>query len=79
LRTLKREAKSPFISFLSTVNRRWPRQADRLVSAGSALADPKGLWLAQDGAHVRVGPCGAALCATIAKPKSSVDPQTGVP
>jgi Uncharacterized protein conserved in bacteria (DUF2147) len=50
-----------------------------LVSAGSALADPKGLWLAQDGAHVRVGPCGAALCATIAKPKSSVDPQTGLP
>jgi len=39
-----------------------------LVSTGSALADPKGLWLAQDGAHVRVGPCGAALCATIAKP-----------
>jgi uncharacterized protein (DUF2147 family) len=50
-----------------------------LASAGSALADPKGLWLAQDGAHVRVGPCGAALCATIAKPKSSVDPQTGLP
>ena len=50
-----------------------------LVSAGSALADPKGLWQAQDGAHVRVGPCGAALCATIAKPKSSVDPQTGLP
>ena len=50
-----------------------------LVSAGSALADPKGLWQAQDGAHVRVGPCGAALCATIAQPKSSVDPQTGLP
>ena len=50
-----------------------------LVSAGSALADPKGLWQAQDGAHVRAGPCGAALCATIAKPKSSVDPQTGLP
>src|ERR1700735_4937010 len=50
-----------------------------LFYAGSALADPKGLWLAQDGAHVRVGPCGTALCATIAKPKSSVDPQTGLP
>ena len=24
-----------------------------LVSAGSALADPKGLWQAQDGAHVQ--------------------------
>src|SRR6516225_7902942 len=50
-----------------------------LVSAGSALADPKGLWQAQDGAHVRAGPCGGALCATIVKPKSSVDPQTGLP
>jgi len=26
-----------------------------------------------------VGPCGAALCATIAAPKSQVDPQTGQP
>jgi uncharacterized protein (DUF2147 family) len=50
-----------------------------LVSAGSASADPKGTWLAQDGAHVRVGNCGATLCATIAKPKSPVDPQTGLP
>ena len=50
-----------------------------LVSAGTALADPRGLWLAQDGARVRVGPCGAALCATIAAPKSQVDPQTGQP
>jgi uncharacterized protein (DUF2147 family) len=50
-----------------------------LVWAGTAFADPKGLWLAQDGAHVRVGPCGGALCATIATPKSSVDPETGRP
>jgi uncharacterized protein (DUF2147 family) len=49
------------------------------VSAGTASADPKGLWLAQDGAHVRVAPCGAALCATIATPKSPVDPETGQP
>ena len=47
--------------------------------AGSASADPKGLWLAQDGAHVKVGPCGAGLCATIASPKSAVDPETGRP
>src|SRR5262245_15308006 len=45
----------------------------------AAVGSPKGFWLAQDGAHVRVGPCGAVLCATIAKPKSSVDPQTGLP
>jgi hypothetical protein len=50
-----------------------------LFCAGSASADPKGLWLAQDGAHVKVGPCGAALCATIAAPKSAYDPETGRP
>ena len=50
-----------------------------LVCAGTALADPKGLWLAQDGARVRVGSCGGALCATIATPKSRVDPETGLP
>jgi uncharacterized protein (DUF2147 family) len=50
-----------------------------LVSAEMAFADPKGLWLAQDGAHVRVGSCGNALCATIARPKSPTDPQTGRP
>ena len=33
----------------------------------------------QDGPHVKVGPCGAGLCATIASPKSTVDPETGRP
>ncbi len=50
-----------------------------LVGAGTALADPKGLWLAQDGARVRVSSCGRALCATIASPKSPIDPATGAP
>ena len=49
-----------------------------LFCAGSASADPRGLWLAQDGAHVKVGPCGAGLCATIASPKSAVDPDVPV-
>ena len=31
------------------------------------------------GARVKVGPCGAALCATIASPKSAYDPETGRP
>jgi uncharacterized protein (DUF2147 family) len=48
-----------------------------LLGAGSASADPRGLWLAQDGAHVRVTPCGRGLCAVIATPKSAVDPETG--
>ena len=43
-----------------------------LFCAGSASADPKGLWRAQDGAHVKVGPCGGAMCATIA----ALDPRS---
>ena len=50
-----------------------------LISAGTALADPKGLWLAQDGAKVRVSSCGKGLCATIATAKSRIDPATGQP
>jgi uncharacterized protein (DUF2147 family) len=49
------------------------------VSTGTALADPRGLWLAQDGATVRVSSCGKELCATMATAKSRVDPQTGRP
>ena len=44
-----------------------------------AKADPRGLWLAQDGAKVRVGSCGGTLCATIAEAKSRIDPATGQP
>lgn len=50
-----------------------------VAGMASAQADPRGLWLAQDGAKVRVGPCGGSLCATIAEPKSRVDPSTGQP
>jgi uncharacterized protein (DUF2147 family) len=50
-----------------------------LIGAGTAHADPKGVWLAQDGAHVRVGPCGQALCATVAEARPGVDPDTGGP
>jgi uncharacterized protein (DUF2147 family) len=47
--------------------------------AQSALADPRGLWLAQDGAQVRIAPCGGYLCAILVKTKSPVDPETGQP
>jgi uncharacterized protein (DUF2147 family) len=47
--------------------------------AGSAFADPRGVWLARDGAHVRVAPCGTYLCATVLKTKSPLDPETGQP
>jgi uncharacterized protein (DUF2147 family) len=50
-----------------------------LIGAGAAAADPRGLWLAEDGAKVRVSNCGKALCATIASAKSAVDPATGAP
>jgi len=49
------------------------------VGMARAQADPRGLWLAQDGAKVRVSSCGNLLCATIAEAKSRVDPDTGQP
>ena|SRR5579872_3888806 len=45
----------------------------------TALADPRGLWLAQDGAQVRIAPCGGNLCAVLAKTKTPADPETGKP
>jgi len=48
-----------------------------LVAVGAAQADPRGLWLAQDGARVRVTDCGSGLCGIIASPKSDIDPSTG--
>jgi uncharacterized protein (DUF2147 family) len=45
----------------------------------SAQADPRGLWLAQDGAKVRVSSCGNSICAVIAEAKSRIDPETGRP
>jgi uncharacterized protein (DUF2147 family) len=50
-----------------------------LVGAATAYADPKGLWLAQDGAKVRVAPCGKGLCGKIAVTKSPTNPDTGRP
>jgi uncharacterized protein (DUF2147 family) len=50
-----------------------------LLGTGAASADPKGMWMAQDGAHVQVRPCASALCAVIAAPKSAYDPETGRP
>jgi uncharacterized protein (DUF2147 family) len=49
------------------------------VGARSAHADPRGLWLAQDGAKVRVSSCGKALCGKIAVAKSPTNPDTGRP
>ena len=50
-----------------------------VAAACPAHADPRGLWLAQDGAKVRVASCGKALCGRIAVAKSPTDPDTGKP
>ncbi len=49
------------------------------VGAATAHADPRGLWLAQDGAKVRVASCGKAICGKIAVAKSPYNPDTGQP
>jgi uncharacterized protein (DUF2147 family) len=49
------------------------------VCCAYAFADPTGLWLAKDGAHVSVTSCGDALCAVLASTKSPTDPETGAP
>jgi len=51
-------------------------------AGGTASADPKGLWVAEDHAQVRIADCSRrsqALCATVAAARSSVDPETGRP
>ncbi len=49
------------------------------IGSSSVAASPVGLWKAEDGAIIRVAPCGANLCAFIAKPSPAIDPQTGRP
>lgn len=54
------------------------------LSFGQAWAqtasNPTGIWLAQAGdAKIRVNPCGASLCGTIAWLKDPIDPATGKP
>src|SRR5215813_13075656 len=44
-----------------------------------AMADPRGLWQAEDGSRVRIAACGKALCGTMASAKSLTDPETGRP
>ena len=51
-----------------------------LISAGTALADPKRRLVgARRRASARGPVVGGALCATIATPKSAADPETGRP
>ena len=49
------------------------------TSMGVAVADPTGLWLARDGAHVEIAPCGNELCGVLVSASSPIDPATGRP
>jgi uncharacterized protein (DUF2147 family) len=44
-----------------------------------ALADPRGVWLAKDGAKVRVSKCGANMCGTLISTNPARDPATRRP
>lgn len=45
----------------------------------AAAADPSGTWLTKDGDQIRIAPCGAAYCGSIAGLKQPNDPATGRP
>jgi uncharacterized protein (DUF2147 family) len=49
------------------------------VSIGVAFADPIGLWLARDGAQVKIAPCGNELCGVLVSAVTSIDPATVQP
>jgi len=49
------------------------------ASAGTAFADPAGIWRDKDGGTIRVYHCGPGLCATIATVEPRLDPTTGTP
>ena len=48
-----------------------------LAATAAAAANPVGLWRAKDGAQIRIGKCGAALCGHVAVAR--IDPATGKP
>jgi uncharacterized protein (DUF2147 family) len=47
--------------------------------AGTARADPTGLWRASDGGTIRISSCGAALCGYIVSVVPKIDPETSKP
>ena len=47
-----------------------------LTAAAALAADPAGLWQTQDGdSRIRIAPCGAALCGTLAWLREPADAQ----
>jgi uncharacterized protein (DUF2147 family) len=50
------------------------------VATTAQTNGPTGVWLTQKGdAHVRVAPCGGALCGTVVWLKNPIDSETGRP
>ncbi len=50
------------------------------IANAQDAASATGVWQTEKGdAHVRVGPCGSALCGKIARLRDPIDPQTGKP
>ena len=45
----------------------------------TGFASPIGLWLAKDGAKIRISPCGRNLCGFVAQSSPQIDPATGRP
>jgi uncharacterized protein (DUF2147 family) len=48
-------------------------------NANIAMCSPVGLWLATDGAKIRISRCGKNLCGFIAQSSPRIDPATGRP
>jgi len=54
--------------------------ASGVVASGEiGFASPIGLWLAKDGAKIRISPCGRNLCGFIVQSNPQIDPATGRP
>ena len=49
------------------------------ASGETGFASPIGLWLAKDGAKIRISPCGRNLCGFIVQSSPQIDPATGQP
>ena len=48
-----------------------------VASCETGLTSPVGLWLAKDGAKIRISPCGRNLCGFIVQSSPQIDPETG--
>src|SRR5215467_8740310 len=47
-----------------------------MATSETALTSPVGLWLAKDGAKIRISPCGRNLCGFIVQSSPQIDPAT---